>query len=131
MSETEEPEAAAEEQTATEDPAADIEGSIDAATEAVRAQTEEIDELAATAPTGSPMGMGQLMDVPVQVTVEVGRARMTLAELIEVGAGSVLELDRGAHEPADILVNGKVVARGEIVTVGDCYGVRITNVQGG
>jgi flagellar motor switch protein FliN/FliY len=75
------------------------------------------------------MGLGVLMDMPVKVTVEVGRIAITLGELCRLGPGALLKLDREAHQPADILVNGKVVARGEIVTVNESYGVRITDVS--
>ena len=76
------------------------------------------------------MGLDHLLTVGVEVTVEVGRTRSTFAELMKLGPGALIELDRDAHEPADILVNGKIVAHGEIVTVGDRYGVRITTVRG-
>jgi flagellar motor switch protein FliN/FliY len=74
------------------------------------------------------MGMAALVGVPVGVTVEVGRTSVNLGELCKLGPGSLVRLDREAHQPADILVNGKVVARGEIVTVDGCYGVRITDL---
>lgn len=108
---------------------ADVERAIDDATEAVAIQTRRLEELAGDDATGDAMGLGSLMDVPVRVTVEVGRTKLTLGELVAVRPGSLLELDREAHEPADILVNGKVVARGEVVTIDDQYGVRITSVQ--
>ncbi len=108
----------------------DIEAAIGDATEAVQVASQQLDELGAGAASGDPVSMAQLMDVPVEVTVEVGSVRVNLGELMQLGAGSVLELDREAHEPADILVNGKVVARGEIVTVGGRYGVRIVSVGG-
>ncbi|MFT5284019.1 MAG: flagellar motor switch protein FliN/FliY [Planctomycetota bacterium] len=117
----------AEEQEITED----LEEKIEEATEAVAIQANELEELEATATTGSALGLGNLTDVPVKVTVEVGRAKLTLAELIDLRSGSLIELDREAHEPADILVNGKVVARGEIVTMDDNYGVRITSLISG
>ena len=53
---------------------------------------------------------------------------MPLSQLVALGPGSLVQLDREAHEPADVLVNGKVVARGEVVTIGEHYGVRITEV---
>ena len=107
----------------------EIEQALDDATEAVAVQAAEIDELASSQRTGEPLGIAQLLDVPVRVTVEVGRTRLTLADLVELGPGSLVTLDREAHEPADILVNGKVVARGEVVTIDGNYGVRITSVQ--
>lgn len=120
MSETEETE------VTTEDAAA--EQAIDEAIDAVNVQANELDELADGAAGGEPLGLGHLMDVPVKVTVEVGRTRLSLAELMKLGAGSLVTLDREAHEPADVLVNGKVVARGEVVTMNGKYGVRLTSV---
>ena len=106
-----------------------LEAAIDQATEAVAVESARLDELSGAAADGPGLGMGNLMDVPVRVTVEIGRKRVTLSELSRMGPGSLLVLEREAHEPADILVNGKVVARGEIVTIDDRYGVRITSVE--
>ena len=106
-----------------------VEEAVDAATEAVRVQAEQLPEFDAATVSGEPMGLPHLLDVPVQITVEVGRTRMSLAELVELAPGALIELDREAHEPADILVNGKVVARGEVVTIEESYGVRITSVN--
>jgi flagellar motor switch protein FliN/FliY len=107
----------------TEDQAQDVEEAIDAATEAVRVQAEELPEFGESTTSGDPLGLPHLLDVPVQITVEVG--------LVKLGPGALIELDREAHEPADILVNGKIVARGEVVTIDDYYGVRITSVHQG
>ena len=74
------------------------------------------------------MGLESLLDVPVRVTVQIGRTRMNLGELVRMKPGTLLPLDREAHEPADVLVNGKVVARGEVVTIDHSYGVRITDL---
>jgi len=118
-----------EEQQTGSDPRA-VERAIDQATEAVTIQAQQLDELASGGEVeGEPLGMSTLMDVPVKVTVEVGRTRMPLSELVELGPGSLITLDRESHEPADILVNGKVVARGEVVTIDGSYGVRITSVH--
>ena len=102
-----------------------IEESIDDATVAV--QENVLDELGEGA-SGEPIGLDSLLEVPVRVTVQIGKARMTLAKLIDMRPGSLVPLDREAHEPADILVNGRVVARGEVVTIDHSYGVRITSV---
>ncbi len=107
----------------------DIENAIDAATEAVAVQTNELRDLGESVGIDGNMDLGNLLDVPVRVTIEIGQTRMTLGELIKLGPGSVVELEREAHEPADILVNGKIVARGEIVTIDQNYGVRITTVE--
>jgi flagellar motor switch protein FliN/FliY len=107
---------------------AELERAIDQATQAVSVQSQHLDELAGTG-RGEPIGMANLMDVPVRVTVEVGRAKIPLAELVELAPGSLVVLDREVHEPADILVNGKIVARGEVVTMDGHYGVRVTSVK--
>ncbi|MBK8180394.1 MAG: flagellar motor switch protein FliN [Planctomycetes bacterium] len=99
------------------------------APERVNVSKTELDELTGGAASGSPLGLAQLLDVSVRVTVEVGRAKLTLADLVQLAPGSLIQLDREAHEPVDILVNGKVVARGEIVTIDQSYGVRITSVS--
>jgi flagellar motor switch protein FliN/FliY len=106
----------------------DLEHDIDAATEAVEVQVGKLETLAASARGGDPIGLGNLLPIPVRVAVEIGRTRITLAELVKLAPGSLLTLDRDAHEPVDILVNGKIVARGEVVTVGEQYGVRVTDV---
>lgn len=106
-----------------------LENTIDQATEAVSVQTSRLAAIDGSAPSGDPIGLDNLLTVPVRITVEVGRTRLTLADLVKLGPGSLVTLDREAHEPVDILVNGKVVAQGEVVTIDDKYGVRITRVQ--
>lgn len=69
-----------------------------------------------------------LLDVTLQVTVEVGRARMTIQDLLQLGQGSVMELEKLAGEPLDIFINGKQVARGEAVIVNEKFGVRLTDI---
>jgi len=69
-----------------------------------------------------------LLDVPLQIAVELGRTRMTIQDLLGLGPGAVIELDKVAGEPLDILVNDRLVARGEAVVVGDKFGVRITDI---
>ena len=68
------------------------------------------------------------LDVPIPIAVEVGRAQMTLDEILDLGPGSVVRLDKKAEEPIDLRVNGKLVARGEVVMVDDCYGLRVTQI---
>lgn len=69
-----------------------------------------------------------ILDVALQVTVEVGRTRMTIQDLLRLGQGSVVELEKLAGEPLDIFINGKQVARGEAVIVNDKFGVRLTDI---
>ncbi|MGB9619023.1 MAG: flagellar motor switch protein FliN, partial [Armatimonadota bacterium] len=72
-----------------------------------------------------------LMDVQLDLSVELGRASVAVKELLQLGPGTVLELDRLAEEPVDILANGKLIARGEIVVVDDCFGVKILQIVTG
>lgn len=107
----------------------DLEDTVDAATEAVAIQAAEFGDLdGAVDENGEPIGMEALLEVPVRVTVRIGRASLSLGDLVKLGPGSLVSLDREAHEPADVLVNGKVIARGEVVTIDNTYGVRITAV---
>jgi flagellar motor switch protein FliN len=75
-----------------------------------------------------PRRLDLLMDVPLDLSVELGRARMTIQDLLGLGPGSVIELDKIAGEALDILVNDRLVARGEAVVVNDKFGVRITDI---
>ena len=72
--------------------------------------------------------VGVLGDIPMDISIELGRARLTIGELIDLRAGAVLDLDRLAGEPVDVLANGTVIARGEVVVVNDCYSVRVTEI---
>jgi flagellar motor switch protein FliN len=69
-----------------------------------------------------------ILDVPLAVTVELGRVRMPVRQLLALGAGSVVELTKLAGEPLDVLINGKPVARGEAVMVNEKFGVRLTEI---
>lgn len=69
-----------------------------------------------------------LFDVPLQVSVEVGRARILLKDLLQMGEGYVVELDKLAGEPLDLYVNSRLIARGEAVKVGDKFGIKLTEV---
>jgi flagellar motor switch protein FliN/FliY len=69
-----------------------------------------------------------LLDVPLDLSVELGRARMSIQDLLNLSPGSVIELDKIAGEALDILINGRLVARGEAVVVNDKFGIRITDI---
>lgn len=69
-----------------------------------------------------------LKDVEVDVSLEIGRRRMRIAEVLDIQEGQTLELSKAAGEPLEIYVNGQLLGRGEAVVVGDCYGVRITEL---
>lgn len=69
-----------------------------------------------------------LLDVPLDVTIELGRARMTIQDLLALTPGAVMELDKIAGEPLDIVVNDRLIARGEAVVINDKFGIRITDI---
>jgi len=106
-----------------------LDHALDRAADAVAVGTRNLEELAQSGAGGDELSLQQLSDVPIPVTVQLGRVRLTLGELCRLKSGALLELDRESHEPADILVNGKIVAHGEIVTIDNHYGVRITKVE--
>jgi flagellar motor switch protein FliN len=72
--------------------------------------------------------LSRLHDVPVELAVEVGRTKMTIREALALGPGSIVTLNRLAGEPVDLLVNGKPIARGEVVVIDEEFGLRITDV---
>lgn len=77
---------------------------------------------------GVPKNMDLLLDIPMQVSVQLGSARMLIRDLLQLGQGSVIELEKQAGEPMEVLVNNRLVARGEVVVVNEKFGVRLTDV---
>jgi flagellar motor switch protein FliN/FliY len=95
--------------------------------------TDPVDYVPFETTTSAPAPDGgaeleRLFDVPVELAVEIGRTHMTIRETLALGPGSIVTLNRLAGEPVDLLVNGKPIARGEAVMVGDKFGVRLTDV---
>ena len=74
------------------------------------------------------MSLDVILDVPVTLSLEVGRTRMPIRNLLQLNQGSVVELERGAGEPLDVFDNGTLIAHGEVVVVNDRFGVRLTDV---
>jgi len=81
-----------------------------------------------TQATGENGNLELILDVPLGVSVELGRVRMPVRQLLSLTAGSVIELAKLAGEPLDVLINGRAVARGEAVMVNDKFGVRLTDI---
>lgn len=79
-------------------------------------------------PVEAEGSLALILDVPVQITVELGRTKMLVKEVLQLGEGSVVELDKLAGEPVDILVNGRLIAKGEVVVIEENFGVRITEI---
>jgi flagellar motor switch protein FliN len=87
---------------------------------------------APTAPSGADTPeLERLYDVPVELAVEIGRTHMTIRETLALGPGSIVTLNRLAGEPVDLLVNGKPIARGEVVVIDEEFGLRVTEVVAG
>jgi flagellar motor switch protein FliN/FliY len=80
------------------------------------------------ATAAAPKNIDFILDIPMQVTVQVGSTKMVIRELLQLGQGSVIELEKLAGEPMEVLVNNKLVARGEVVVVNEKFGVRLTDV---
>ena len=129
---TTDPQGGLDEQVTAEDPAegsppADLQAEAGAPADYAAADFPELTpDAGAGAHGGSNMAV--ILDVPVTLSLEVGRTSMSVGELLQLTQGSVVELDRLAGEPLDVLVNGKLVAHGEIVVVNDKFGIRLTDV---
>jgi flagellar motor switch protein FliN/FliY len=89
---------------------------------------EEEKKIMANPKSGAHAALGLLRDVEVEVTLEIGRKRMKIGDLLRLGTGQTLELDKAAGEPLEIMVNGRLIGRGEAVVLGDRYGLRITEI---
>ena len=72
--------------------------------------------------------LDRVLELPVQLSVELGRIKMPIRHILELGPGSIVELDRLAGEPVDVLVNGYLIAQGEVVDVNDRFGIRLTRI---
>ena len=96
----------------------------------------ELEQLSATTGDDAPTGLSGVGDlrrlsaVPVDLSVEMGRTRMTVGETLELRQGSIITLNRMAGEPVDLLVNGTPIARGEVVVIDEQFGLRVTEVLG-
>lgn len=89
---------------------------------------EQIQEEARDRDFESANGLDRLMDIPLEISVELGRVKLLVRDIVDLGPGSIIEVNKAAGEPVDVLVNGRVVARGEVVIIEDNFGVRITEI---
>jgi len=116
--------ALAEQQGAASDPAA-----TSAAAAAASASTANVFQpLAGGGNARTTNDIEMILDIPVQLTVELGRTKIAIKNLLQLAQGSVVELDGMAGEPMDVLVNGCLIAQGEVVVVNDKFGIRLTDV---
>lgn len=99
-------------------PELSVEEMLDKADPSKKAPAKEVED----------SGLELLLDIPLEVSVELGRVKMVVKDVIELGSGSIVEIDKAAGEPVDVMVNGRLVARGEVVVIEDNFGVRITEI---
>ena len=100
---------------------------------AIQLQAESVAPAAFASFAPGPVGgagndIGMILDIPVQLTVELGRTRIPIKHILQLAQGSVVELDALAGEPMDVLVNGYLIAQGEVVVVNDKFGIRLTDI---
>ena len=123
--------AAAEEQISEDDWAAAMaeQTTIDTAPAAAAQPADIFPSFGGPAASGGVMNeLDMILDIPVQITVELGRTKITIKNLLQLAHGSVVELDAMAGEPMDVLVNGTLIAQGEVVVVNDKFGIRLTDI---
>lgn len=77
---------------------------------------------------GEPASIEKILDIPVTATVQLGKTVLSIQELLKLNSGSVLELDKRAGEPVELLINDRLIAYGEVVVVNDTFGVRVTSI---
>ena len=95
----------------------------------VNVQPAQFQPFTGNVPVGyGPENIDLIMDVPLEVTVELGRTSKSIKEILDFTPGTIIELNRIAGEPIDVLVNGKYVAKGEVVIIEESYGIRITDI---
>lgn len=106
------------------EPAADAAGAVESAT------LNELEKQGGQAPAAGAkdMSLDMILDVGVTLSIELGRANMSIRDLLKLNQGSIVDLDRMAGEPLDVLVNGTLIARGEVVVVKDKFGLMLTEV---
>ena len=121
---------------AEEDTDQDVESTNVEGEETAEAVVEENDELdneeednkTTDKANGEPASLDLILDIPLTVTVELGRSKMLINDLLQLGQGSVVDLTKLVGEPLEVLVNNKLVARGEVVVVNEKFGVRLTDI---
>ena len=99
-----------------------------ASAEAEKVELEELEEEAPEITVEEKRKLDAILDIPVTISMEVGRSHISIRNLLQLNQGSVVELDRVAGESLDVLVNGTLIAHGEVVVVNDKFGIRLTDV---
>jgi flagellar motor switch protein FliN len=101
---------------------------VEATASAAAPAAAVFEQFSGGAQASSPQGFDMIMDIPVSLTVELGRTKISIRNLLQLAHGSVVELDGLAGEPMDVLVNGTLIAQGEVVVVNDKFGIRLTDI---
>ena len=114
-----------EENTEAEDPWADA---LNEQAESEAADAASFDELTDDSIPGTDVNLDVVLDIPVNLSMEIGRTKISIRNLLQLNQGSVVELERLAGEPMDVLVNGTLIARGEVVVVNEKFGIRLTDI---
>ncbi len=121
-------EAAMQEQAAAEEGEGGSDVDPDDIIADAEAQAAQLDELKEEGAQSSDPRLDTILDIPVTISMEVGRTNISIRNLLQLNQGSVVELDRVAGEPLDVLVNGTLIAHGEVVVINDKFGIRLTDV---
>ena len=112
-----------------EDPWADaLNEQAESEAAAESAGTASFDELTDESIPGTDVNLDVVLDIPVNLSMEIGRTKISIRNLLQLNQGSVVELERLAGEPMDVLVNGTLIARGEVVVVNEKFGIRLTDI---
>lgn len=106
----------------------DVDALMETSASAVRAPLEEFEQPSAGGQRAPNPDLDVILDIPVRISMEVGNTQITIRNLLQLNQGSVIELDRLAGEPLDVLVNGTLIAHGEVVVVNEKFGIRMTDV---
>lgn len=114
-----------EENNDAEDPWADA---LNEQAESEESGSASFDELTDDSMPGSDVNLDVVLDIPVNLSMEIGRTKISIRNLLQLNQGSVVELERLAGEPMDVLVNGTLIARGEVVVVNEKFGIRLTDI---
>ncbi len=99
-----------------------------AESEAETAPLEEMSDVIGTSAIDGDVNLDMILDIPVDISMEIGRTKISIRNLLQLTQGSVVELDRLAGEPLDVMVNGTLIAHGEVVVVNEKFGIRLTDV---
>ncbi len=95
---------------------------------ALGAENVSLDKLQSSAGSGEDLNLDVILDIPVTISMEIGSTKINIRNLLQLNQGSVVELDRMAGEPLDVVVNGTLIAHGEVVVVNEKFGIRLTDI---